>query len=400
MVRRIAVMATALVAVGGSAHALEFQALGNGSVGVGGAGVARNTGAMAPYWNPAGLAFSQKTVTVSITAGAGLEPEGNLAQDLDNLNKTYKAWNADQTNTANANALVNAIDTLYAAGPKDNLRVTAQAAAGVQIKHFGFGAYGTFEGGAVTNQLAVPAITPTAASIDAALSQKTVSIRGIAVVEVPFSYGYQVDLGKAGKLGVGASTKYLYGEVADRTKSVFDASNNSVLSSKDLAGDVHKSLKGSSSWGIDLGVLWKPVNSLAIGLVGKNLNSPSFSAGDGAKVTVGRQVRAGLSLQPLSWLEVTGDVDVLKNSTIVPGVESQHLGGGLELHPVSSLKLRVGGYTDLAISTKGAVTAGLSVGAPMIYLDVDGAYGLGTTRYNNSKYPSEAKAQASLNLAF
>src|SRR6185369_733621 len=105
MIKQSAAVAALLLGLGSAAHALEFQPLGAGSLGVGGAGVARSYGAMAPYWNPAGLAFAPKAATVSLTAGVGIQPKGKLAQDLDNLNTTHKAWNTDQTNLIKANAL-------------------------------------------------------------------------------------------------------------------------------------------------------------------------------------------------------------------------------------------------------------------------------------------------------
>ena len=409
MIKRSAALVVILLGFGSAAQALEFQPLGAGSLGVGGAGVARSNGAMAPYWNPAGLAFAPKTVTVSLTAAAGLKPEGVLAQDLDTLSKTHTAWNADQTDIPKATALADAINALLQTSSKDNLRLTVGAALGVQVRHFGFGLYGTFEGGAIPSPGGSPIDTATFNSLTPAqisnvltsgLNAKQVTVRGIALVEAPLSYGHAFDLGAAGKLGVGATGKYLYGESSTSAKSVFDANSNSTLSSSDLTHDLSKNLRGSSSFGVDLGLLWKPLASTGFGLVAKDLNAPSFTTETGEKIVVDRQVRAGVSLEPLSWLELTGDVDVLSNTTIVPGLKTQHLGGGAEFHPYSCLKLRAGGYTDLAATSSGAVTAGLSLGIPWFYFDVDGAYGLGSVRYNNASYPTEAKVQFSTNLAF
>jgi hypothetical protein len=406
MIKRFAAAAVVLLGLSPAAHALEFQPLGAGSLGVGGAGVARNYGALAPYWNPAGLAFAPKTVTVSLVAGVGLEPKGKLAQDLDDLSTTHKAWDSDQTNLTKANALADAINQLIATTGKDNLRLTAGAAVGAQVKHLGFGVFGTFEGGAIPNPGGSPIPTPlslaiTQPQIDAALNSKTVNVRGILLLEAPLSYGYAFDLGSAGKLGVGVTGKYLYGEATSKpNQQVFDSTSNSTVSSTDLTHDLSKNRKGTSSFGIDLGLLWKPLASTSIGLVAKNLNAPSFDTATGEKIVVDRQVRAGMSYEPLSWLELTADVDVIPNTTVVPGIKTQHLGGGAEFHPFSCLKLRAGGYTDLAASTSGAVTAGLSLGIPWVYFDLDAAYGLGTVKYNKDSYPTEAKVQFSTNLAF
>lgn len=405
MIKRSAALAVILLGIGSAAHALEFQPLGSGSLGVGGAGVARTYGAMAPYWNPAGLAFAPKTVTVSLTAGAGIRPEGNLAQDIDNLNSAKKGWDhanqADISSLPQALALADAFNALNNTTAKDNLRLTVGAALGAQVKHLGFGLYGTFEGGAIpqpgSTNLTVPtdlaSLTTFAANAQTALDGKTVLIRGIALVEVPLSYGYAFDLGKAGKLGVGGSAKYLRGEATSMAKNVGNTG------SSDLTKDLTKHLKSSSSYGVDLGLLWKPTGATSVGLVAKNLNAPSFKV-DGDKITVDRQVRAGASWDALSWLELTGDVDVVSNSTLVDGIKSQHLGGGAEFHPFSCLKLRAGAYTDLAQSTSGAVTGGLSLGIPWLYFDLDGAYGLGSVKYNKSTYPTEAKVQFSTNVAF
>jgi len=407
MIKHAATAAVLVLGLASASQALEFQSLGTGSLGVGGAGVARNYGAMAPYWNPAGLAFAPKNVTVSLSVGAGIKPEGMLAQDLDSLSTTHSAWNSDQSDPTKAQSLANALNSLIDTTAKDNLRLTAGAALGAQVQHFGFGVYGTFESGAIPNpggtrlEATPPALIPTNVQIQNALNSKTITVRGIGLVEVPLSYGYSFDLGAAGKLGIGGSAKYLYGETtAKENEPVFDSGSNSTTSSSDLTHDLSKNMKGSSSFGVDLGVLWKPFASTAFGIVAKNLNAPSFSTTSGEKIVVGRQVRAGFSLEPLSWLELTGDVDVLSNKTIVPGISTQHLGGGAEFHPFSCLKLRAGGYTDLAASTSGAVTAGLSLGIPWIFFDIDGAYGLGTVRYDNKSYPTEAKVQFSTNLAF
>ena len=407
MTKKSVALAVILLSLSSAAHALEFQSLGSGSLGVGGAGVARTYGSMAAYWNPAGLAFAPKTATVSITAGVGLQPEGKLAQDLDDLSTAHQSLNSNQT-LPNATTLFNAINALYETSSKDNLRASAGAAIGAQVNNFGFGVFGTFEGGAIPNPGGAPLPLPSASNLatyntiaNNALSTKTITTRGIALVEVPLAYGHAFDLGSAGKLGVGATGKYLYGEVASvENQQVFNSSSNSTISSSDLTKDLSNNRKGSAGFGIDLGLLWKPCTSTAVGFVGKNLNAPSFDTKTGDKIVVDRQIRAGVSVDALSWLELTGDVDVLSNSTIVPGLKSQHLGGGAEFHPVSCLKLRVGGYTDLAISTNGAVTGGLSLGIPWLFFDIDGAYGLGTVKYKNSSYPTEAKVQFSTNIAF
>jgi hypothetical protein len=373
--------------------------MGNGALGVGGAGVARSFGAMAPYWNPAGLAFSDKTVSVSVAGGVGLIPGKKLAEDLDNLSTNFNAWNNDQT-ISTAQNLASALNNI---SNSDNLLATIDGAVGVQIKNFGTGVFGTFEGGASPNITPIPTNTTDPTTLKNDLGKSTVTPRGIMLLEIPLSYGHDFDLDKFGHLGLGISLKYLYAETTSVTQSIYNSSNNSILSSSDLTKQLSKNLNSKGNFGLDLGALWKigqemPVPT-SIGIVGKNLNAPSFSDQSGDKIPVDPQIRTGIAISPFKWLDIVADLDVIKNTTVVPGLRSQQLGGGLEFKPFSLLKLRAGGLTDLAQST-GAVTAGFSVGSPSISFDLDGAYGLGSIKYENKSFPSEANVQFSMNFAF
>ncbi|HKC96350.1 MAG TPA: hypothetical protein VKB81_20245, partial [Nitrospira sp.] len=69
------------------AQAVEFVTVGPRAMGMGGAGVAVTTDALATYWNPAGLAMTQ-TVDIRILGGGQVIDRG-LAQpikDLENFN--------------------------------------------------------------------------------------------------------------------------------------------------------------------------------------------------------------------------------------------------------------------------------------------------------------------------
>ena len=404
--------AAAIVAlIATASQAGEFQPVGNGSVGLGGAGVARNYGAFAPYWNPAGLAFAKKTVSVGTSAQVGVQPGGTLSEALDGLE------DLDLTPATDAEALPTRDEVINRLGMLENgfLRATAGGGLGVQIKRFGFGVFGSFEAAATavadtTNVNFPTTATPSPAnpfSTDGPLTvhnTSTVTIDGFALIEVPLSYGHELDLKEYGMLGLGMSAKYLQGEATTSTKRIFttDGTDIDALSSDDLTDDLSDNRTSSSSFGIDLGTMWKPKSPLPLTLavVGKNLNAPTFKTVAGGKIKIDRQVRAGFSAELLPWLELSADVDVLSNRTLISGLKSQVLGGGAELHPFDCLKLRVGGYKNLASSADGAVTAGLSLGIPWLYLDVDGAYGLGTVKYDGSSYPSEAKVQVGLNVMF
>ncbi len=464
--------------LGSPVFGAEFQPMG--AVGIGGAGVARMKDGFAPYWNPAGLAFNEKAYSTRIEAGVGVRLNNGLAENIDSLGKIDfdAVSNLANSNSAGITAsqfgdaikLVAILEDIKAKGGA--LTANGNAVFGNQIKHFGFGAYGSLEAtaipspdttrvlladgnipGAITSisgladpgsngyfsaaqrsqlttaltgagfsntdsiintaasQLAnsgvsstnaVAALTNVAAAfasgataLNISNNQSSIITRGLAYMEIPLSYGHPVDLGAFGKLGIGGSVKLIPARVYSTSLSIFNTDSGSIVR------DLTESYTDSTSWGVDCGLLWKPKNWLAVGVVGKNLNTPKFKAQDGDELKIKPQARLGVAWDPFSWLTFAADLDLTKNETLLPGYYSRHLGGGLELHPFNWLKLRGGGYKNMAQGDIGpVVTAGLTFGTKWVNLDVDGAYGLEKGRYNDQDFPKESRAQVNLNIQF
>jgi hypothetical protein len=227
-------------------------------------------------------------------------------------------------------------------------------------------------------------------------NQSSLRNRALGLVEVPLAYGLPVSLGRFGTLGIGASAKLLRGRVYLSEIPVFGTSSDEIFD------ELREQYEDSAAFGLDAGLLYRPWDVLAIGVVGKHLNKPAFkSPGGMPDYELDPQVRAGVAVTPLSWVTLMADLDLTENETALPGYKSRVLGGGLELHPLSSLKLRAGAYKNLAESDiSPVVTAGLSIGIPWVYVDVDGAAALDTAKYDGEEYPEEARLQASLNIRF
>src|SRR5580765_5299899 len=84
--RAVAMIAGLIVPI--QAMALEFVFVGPRATGMGGAGVAITTDALATYWNPAGLAMTQ-TVDVRIQGGGQVIDRlgiANAVHDLESFN--------------------------------------------------------------------------------------------------------------------------------------------------------------------------------------------------------------------------------------------------------------------------------------------------------------------------
>lgn len=240
-------------------------------------------------------------------------------------------------------------------------------------------------------------------------NNSTVDLVGIAVAEIPFAYGHKIDLGTGGKLGLGATLKVMqatvYGKQALIFKDFKDGSSDFVTKVKDSKSD-------STTFGVDLGALWryeeiKALGPINVGFVAKNLNSPTFDAPvdptNNVKyenIKIKPQARIGVALEPLTWLSIAADMDVTKNETVMKDINSQNIGAGLEAH-WSYAALRFGMYKNLAeTGGKPIVTAGFGLGPRWFRLDVDGAASTATGEYDGTSYPREAKVEFGLSTTF
>lgn len=433
------------------AQAVEFQPIG--ALGMGGAGVARNNGALTAYWNPAGGAFNETPFAFNVGFGIGAKGSDGLAENVDRL-KDVKFDNLKNFNSATATAstvgdVVKSLTILDDIQKRNGyIALNGQVPVGFAIKHVSFGVFGNFEGYiqpkvdmfnilptntaaggtavsvqglydaiktqthapsgyftadqlsgltaqfqaastlttaqaqqltyAIDNQLNssnIPADTsyssltttviPTIASGGTNTFNKNTSsvlTKAIMFYEVPLSYGHPFDFGAFGKLGIGATAKIISGTVYQNQVLLVNRPGGDNASSNDLVKDLTKNSKSSVNFGIDLGALYKYDKWLNIGLVAKNLNSPSFDAPDydalvdnspsttvrmhGDDVKLKPQIRTGISVDPYSWLTIASDLDLTVNETVAPGtvvgssVRSRNLGGGLEVHPYSWLRIR------------------------------------------------------------
>ena len=131
------------------AEGVEFQT--PGSVGIGGAGVARNNGALTSYWNPAGAAFSKSTLAVNAGAGFGIRASDGLTENIDLLS-TIDFDNVKDFNTTSAGAkevgdVVKTLSILNDINTRQgNIAINVIAPVSFSIKNISFGIYGGMEG--------------------------------------------------------------------------------------------------------------------------------------------------------------------------------------------------------------------------------------------------------------
>jgi hypothetical protein len=201
-------------------------------------------------------------------------------------------------------------------------------------------------------------------------------------------------------LFIGANVKEIYGS------TYVDTENMRTTSYHDFRDNMEQSRTDKNAVSVDAGILIIPVPAIRIGVVGRDLNGPSFPVlgsfaqklPSGDVTTVVRtdeikldpQYRAGVAWMPISSFTLTADYDLTKNKTLVPGFESRQAAVGLEkTFFAKGLSMRLGAHKNLADGGERAVyTAGLGFRIAAFRMDLAAGYDF-----------NERQAEASVDLA-
>jgi len=347
-----------LPAIGGKALGSEFVIVGPRQMGMGGAGVAVTTDALATYWNPAGLAMTQ-TVDVRILGGGqAIDRLGihDAINDLENFNPN----DTSAANIAKAQDIANRIN-------QPGANTSFNGAAGLYVKgHFGEHAFGfnisdVPTGGSFLSTPLTVSSSATSVSISGAMA-----VRALEARQAVFSYAYAF----ADKtFSIGFSAKVIQGAAYNGTQNLQGGQDIKLSDSLGKATI-------STTYGIDIGAIYRPSSWLRFGVVAKDINQPEFDAPDGTKIELGPQVRGGMAVNPYSSLTLSADVDLTSNKTLVPGVKSQLLSLGAEQTILTEfLSFRVGAFKNMQDpGTPFTPTAGLGMRIFAFRLDLGGGY--------------------------
>ena len=227
-------------------------------------------------------------------------------------------------------------------------------------------------------------------------------VRGLAYVELPVAFGYAID----DHWAVGGAFKFMAGKNGAAkirlTKGIDEVGNY-------LDNAVDDAVQ-SSTIGIDLGVTWRRP-WIQVGLVGKNLNNPSFSggtlrdsAGDGFRLgeaTLERQFTLGAAFMPLTWMTLEADLDLNARTSPVFDYDQQHLSLGAHLELLRILDLRAGWSRNLAESDIGdRIHIGVGLDLWAVQFNLAGAASLDTTPVGGEDVIKEMTVSAGLTMEF
>ena len=226
-------------------------------------------------------------------------------------------------------------------------------------------------------------------------NQTAAELRGFGLAEVPISYGWAL----SDNLAIGANVKAMRGRVYAQEVVVFDTESG------DLLDDLKNDYSETTTFGVDLGVLYR-MHNVQMGLVARNVNAPKF---DGPTVSgrryedvkVDPSFTAGVAYIPSEGFTLEIDYDLTKNKTVYPGYDTQYLSLGAEWMVLRMLALRGGVYRNQAESDIGWVyTAGLGLRLVGVQLDIAGAMSADRGEFDGDKFPVEARGIVKLTIGF
>jgi hypothetical protein len=217
----------------------------------------------------------------------------------------------------------------------------------------------------------------------------TVRLSGLAVAEVPISYGYAFNE----YISIGGSVKPMVGRVYVTEWKVFQSLDDLESQLRDIQDNYAQSV----NVGFDAGVLAR-MPYLQVGVTGRNLNSPSFKGPTIANLKYADQkveatVTAGVAIIPLSTLTVAADCDLIETGTTLPGYATQRVSGGAEWNAFRFLALRAGLSSNLAEDDVGLMYhAGIGLNLWALRIDLAGSMSKETVEYDGDEIPREARA--------
>lgn len=405
-----AALAATLVSPAG---AVPWHTFGPRAMGMGGAHVAMAQGPTAAYWNPAGLGQLYNSSGIEFPIGIRAEFTGTVLEAANDIEELRKACQAGNVAVCTQPRVSDALNRLNNGG--NGALVDIGGGLNLKIKRFTVFVNNLSYAGATPRadlNVAGCAVPGSAACLSAADNNSRINLRGINATEIGVGYGREVmETG----LNLGLNLKGIVGKAGFQSIRVADEDVK--------VDDFSKSARSSFQPAVDLGLLWDMRETFPslparprLGVVGRNVNSPSFKnpdvavlAGERSEFPLHGQGRAGLALSPFKFWHLAMDVDLTSNLTPVDGYKSRYMSAGTEVNifnrPWLNIPLRVGLQKNLADTASGlSYTGGFGFNFVRVHVDVAGMVSSRSTSIQSEgktdKVPNNFGAAARLGILF
>jgi len=302
----------------------------------------------APAVTDATTLADAKTVHASTTQGAGGLTEAQVAYYVDQLNGTSNA------------ALTTEQKSLLTAVAND--------------------VNGTLNGGT--------ARTTTDASAKIVNGTGLV-IRGIQIKEFAVAYGFSF---QENKLHIAPSIKMMKGETFASSITLTDTADDNKDIGDELDNDTNT--VNSTEFTLDVGVIYQVNEKVTLGLMGKDLTSPSFKVAGSNEIKLDPSLRFGSAYeytQKPGWRGViAADLDLIESdSAVLIGGSSQQFALGVSQELMGWLSLRAGLNKNLAGESSGlSYSAGLGIQISKFYLDLAGSTSSDEVTVDGDDFPT------------
>ncbi len=207
---------------------------------------------------------------------------------------------------------------------------------------------------------------------------------GLSAREIRVAYGFGL---LDNMLEIGGAARYVSGITYFARCGAFTEPCTGTDLSELLHDAFEQNARTTNKFAFDAGARLN-FGIVKLGVVGTSLNQPHFSVADvlgsPGSVPLPRQVRGGVSVSVLSFLNLAADGDFIKSDTLAPGAKSQQMSLGAEVK-IPLFAFRLGAMRDFAAaSPTWAYTAGLGFGIPVFSVDLAVLWGpTGGFNYKN-----------------
>lgn len=297
----------------------QFPILGARAKAMGGAYVAVADDATSVYWNPAGIVL-RRLIDINFTYDAKTGQTSDVLGSMDEINSLNLVENPQS---------IDAFSSILQEINIQNPFIFGGNQWGASYTNDMFGAaYMESSILTATPNIDLIRIDPSAASPNFYMNnESSLDMRRIKFTEYIFSGGYLL---WSNDSFIGASVKYVNTSTSFESRNLLsgiESGYNQIDFALDsLTGDAFE----DSFISFDVGTIFYLGTDLRVGVVGKNILSPTFEVAEGQSLEMKAQWRAGFLFHLGRSIIIAGDYDILKNSYFSEGPEFQEAALGME----------------------------------------------------------------------